>query len=178
MLKRHEKEINANAIQKVTIDRLRADINDLESKCKTLEKDKLDLLQKQTKMDYNEKTIDLMNKLKYYKNKYKKCLSELKCFDEKFFEEIEDIKYFLQESLKLNEYYENLLHVSNGEGRKMSEKFKKMSIFVKNKNEDPKNTRESDVVKSIESIRSSYSTSINDDERFYESDNDASNYED
>jgi len=175
LLKRHEKEINANAVQKVTIDRIRAELNDLESKCKKLEKEKLDLLQKQTKFDYNKKTIYLMNKLKDYRMKYKKCLNELKCFDEKFFEEIEDIKYYLQESLKLNEYYENLLHIANGEGKKMSEKYKKLKIFD-NKNEVRRSSI--DLVNSLKSS-SIYSTineneNDDDDERFYESDNEMS----
>ena len=50
-----------------------------------------------------------MIELEKYKLKYQKYKSELKCFDEKFFDEIEDLKYNYYESLKLNKYYEGLL---------------------------------------------------------------------
>ena len=176
LLKRHEKEIYSNAIDKVTIDRLKVELNELEVKCKKLEKEKLDLLQKQTKLDYNTKVNDLIAKLKEYKIKYKKCLGELRCFDEKFFDEIEDIKYYLQESLKLNDYYEGILHISNGDGKQISEKFEKLSIF----NNKSKRERES-IETTLNSFSTIHSNVLDDDDdnesRSYESDN-QSNYQD
>jgi hypothetical protein len=167
--------MNFNSVNKVTIDRLKAELNELEIKCKSLEKDKLVLLEKQTSLDYGIKN-NLLTKLKVYKIKYKKCLNELKCFDGKFFEEIEDIKYYLQESLKLNEYYENLLHISNGEGRQMSQKYEKLSIFKKvNCNDDRPGSEEEEesvgfhfgeVDESLSTIKTAGSYSVN-NERFY-----------
>lgn len=128
MLKKYEKELNSNSVNKVTIDRLRIENNDLINKCKQLEKEKLHLLEKTTNLDYKLKN-NLMRKLEKYKDKYKKCLNELRNFDEKFFDEIEDVKYYLNESLKLNEYYERMLHICDGDGKKLNDKFQKLSIY-------------------------------------------------
>ncbi len=54
---------------------------------------------------YNKLIIDYES-VKFKCQKYKK---ELKCFDEKFFDEIEDLKYNYNQAVQLNKHYEEVL---------------------------------------------------------------------
>jgi hypothetical protein len=110
LLKRLEKEVNSNAILKTKSDRLQIECEQLELKCKTLEREKLKSLEAVNSLEYKIKN-ELELSLKKYKEKYKKSKKQLKCFDAQFFEEIEDLKYYLQEAVKLNKHYEKILHI-------------------------------------------------------------------
>ena len=89
---------------------MKIELDQLGDKCSEYETE-IDTLTKNLK-NFNEleiKNKKLMIELEKYKLKYQKYKNELKCFDEKFFDEIEDLKYNYYESLKLNKYYVNLL---------------------------------------------------------------------
>ena len=63
----------------------------------------------ETLRDAEIKLKKITIELESYKLKCQKYKNELKCFDEKFFEEIEDLKYKYSEAVKLNKHYENIL---------------------------------------------------------------------
>ena len=111
LLKKYQDEVNANTVKQDLINHMNLELEEYETKCKNFLmqidelKQRLELMinledkYKKLLIDHEELKI----KCKTYKN-------ELKCFDEKFFEEIEDLKYNYAESVKLNKYYEFVLN--------------------------------------------------------------------
>ncbi len=111
LVKRYQQEIKSNKENKQRISSLESELKQLNSKIKIHEKEKLDLMQSLNSLEMNTK-VKLEMDLKKYKSKYRRCKAELKCFDVDFFDEIEDLKYYLDEAVKLNKYYEGLLHIN------------------------------------------------------------------
>jgi hypothetical protein len=111
LLKKYQDEVNANTVKQDLINHMNLELEEYESKCKSFLMQIDELKQKLEQMisledKYKNLLIDheeLKIKCRTYKN-------ELKCFDEKFFEEIEDLKYNYAESVKLNKYYEFVLN--------------------------------------------------------------------
>jgi hypothetical protein len=110
LLKKLENEVNDNTVKQDLINHMKLELDQLEAKCVKYESQIESLYAKIE----NLKETDSQNKklsieLESYRIKCQKYKNELKCFDEKFFEEIEDLKYKYCEAVKLNKHYEKIL---------------------------------------------------------------------
>jgi hypothetical protein len=110
LLKKYQDEVNANTVKQDLINHMNLELDEYEEKCKSF------LMQIDELKQRLESLINLEDKYKHLlidheelKIKCKTYKNELKCFDDKFFEEIEDLKYNYAESVKLNKYYEFVL---------------------------------------------------------------------
>ncbi|XP_071177078.1 centrosomal protein of 290 kDa-like isoform X1 [Mytilus edulis] len=129
MMRRYEKEVKLNMSHMETITDLNIQLSELERKLidksekhKKTQKELLDLhvgkhkKMAQKKEDTEDKYSHIKNECVKVKKENEKLKKELKGLDLGFFEEIEDIKFALQQSAKLNKEYEQTL-------RKMCVKF-------------------------------------------------------
>ena len=110
LLKKYEEEVNSNAVKQDLINHMKLEIDQLNQTVKKSESENGELMKRLSQLDELEASFKSM--LLDYENcrlKCKKYKAELKCFDEKFFDELEDLKYNFYESIKLNKHYENLL---------------------------------------------------------------------
>ena len=110
LLKKYEDEVNSNAVKQDLINHMKLEIDQLNQTVKKSESENGELMKRLSQLDELEASFKSM--LLDYENcrlKCKKYKAELKCFDEKFFDELEDLKYNFYESIKLNKHYENLL---------------------------------------------------------------------
>ena len=110
LLKKYEYEVNSNAVKQDLINHMKLEIDQLNQTVKKSESENGELMKRLSQLDELEASFKSM--LLDYENcrlKCKKYKAELKCFDEKFFDELEDLKYNFYESIKLNKHYENLL---------------------------------------------------------------------
>jgi hypothetical protein len=110
LLKKYEDEVNSNAVKQDLINHMKLEIDQLNHTVKKSESENGELMKRLSQLDELEASFKSM--LLDYENcrlKCKKYKAELKCFDEKFFDELEDLKYNFYESIKLNKHYENLL---------------------------------------------------------------------
>ena len=110
LLKKLENEVNDNTVKQDLINHMKLELDQLEAKCVKYETNIESLYAKIEKL----KETDLQNKklsieLESFKIKCQKYKNELKFFDEKFFEEIEDLKFKYCEAVKLNKHYEKIL---------------------------------------------------------------------
>jgi hypothetical protein len=130
LLKKYENEVNANAVKQDLINHMKLELDSLESCKKTLEEENSEL-KKQSELfqDLDIKYKRLILDYEASKLKCKKYKNELKCFDQSFFDELEELKLNYNESLKLNRHYETLLHNLN----------KKNLIVNKNESNKSKN---------------------------------------
>jgi hypothetical protein len=85
------------------------------------------------------------------KKKCRNYKAELKCFDEKFFEELEDLKYNFYESIKLNKHYERLLF-----------KLNKEDLIVSAEDESKKRKKKKNRVKFVDKCERSFKKTAND----------------
>lgn len=109
LLKRYEDEVNSNAVKQDLINRMKIELDQLEANCKSYQTELSDLKVKLEDMSQLEvKQKSLVIDLETYKMKCQKYKQELSCFDDTFFNEIEDLKYNYHEAIKLNKYYEQL----------------------------------------------------------------------
>ena len=109
LLKKYEDEVNSNAVKQDLINHMKIEIDQLESNAKFLECENTDLKKKLDIKETNESKLKTLKlDLESYKIKCKKYKNILKCFDENFFDELEDLKANFYESVKLNKHYENL----------------------------------------------------------------------
>jgi hypothetical protein len=118
LVKRYQSEIKANKEKERVICSLENELKQLNIKTKTNEKEKLELMQSLSNFEVKTKSKLEMD-LNKYKLKYKRYKAELKFFDVEFFDEIEDLKYYLDESIKLNKYYESLLHINTDKNKEI-----------------------------------------------------------
>jgi hypothetical protein len=119
LLKKLENEVNDNTVKQDLINHMKLELDQLEAKCVKYENNIESLYAKIEKL----KETDLQNKklsieLESFKIKCQKYKNELKCFDEKFFEEIEDLKFKYCEAVKLNKHYEKILMDSQKDANK------------------------------------------------------------
>ena len=114
LLKKYENEVNSNAVKQDLINHMKIELDQLTEKCERQSADNTQLMKRVDKLD--ELEVSFKSMLLDYEAcriKCKKYKAELKCFDEKFFDELEDLKYNFYESIKLNKHYENLLFKLN-----------------------------------------------------------------
>lgn len=114
LLKKYEDEVNSNAVKQDLINHMKLELDQLNEVVKKSELEKSELMKRIGQLDELETSFKSM--LLDYENcriKCRKYKAELKCFDEKFFDELEDLKYNFYESIKLNKHYENLLFKLN-----------------------------------------------------------------
>jgi len=110
LLKKYEDEVNANTVKQDLINHMQLELDQLVAKCKEFESEIADLKHRNQELDQVEsKYKTLIIDYESSKLKCKKYKEELKCFDENFFDEIEDLKYNYAEAVKLNRHYEDLL---------------------------------------------------------------------
>lgn len=106
--------MNSSAVKQDLINHMKLELDQLTETVKRSEVEKTELMKRIDQLDELETSFRSM--LLDYENcrmKCKKYKAELKCFDEKFFDELEDLKYNFYESIKLNKHYENLLFKLN-----------------------------------------------------------------
>ncbi|XP_064611428.1 centrosomal protein of 290 kDa-like isoform X2 [Liolophura sinensis] len=123
LMKRYEKEVKTNMTHVETISSLNYRIVELERKSKE-EEEKVRQLQTenvtlQRKVDksrssnkrqlHDEELTKLKTKCEKYVAQNKKLKAELKGLDPDFFDEVEDVKFALRQSAKLNKEYERTL---------------------------------------------------------------------
>lgn len=145
-----------NKANQQTIELLEIEVKSLNEKLKLYEKEKLKLMESLTDFEMNTKCKLEMN-LKKYKSKYKRCKTELKSFDVKFFDDIEDLKYYLSEAVKLNKYYEGLLHINTDKTKEIIEFNDRIAVI--NKSIDIKRN---ELIMSMESYQNTSFNSNND----------------
>ncbi|XP_071959690.1 uncharacterized protein [Antedon mediterranea] len=121
LMRRYEKEVRTNTQHMETISSLMIKINELEQELLKAQqqnriRDRNTPTPKKRRRRKLDDSLDLRTELQKIKKdrdqilkQKKKLSSELKGLDEGFFEEIEDLKFALQESAKLNKEYEKAL---------------------------------------------------------------------
>lgn len=175
LLKKYEDEVNLNAVKQDLINHMKIEIDQLTQKCQEKENETSELAKRLEQLDeLKENFKSLLLDYETCKIKCKKYKTELKCFDEKFFDELEDLKYNFYESIKLNKHYEQLLFkldksdlIDDGSTCKKKNRVK----FVEDTDspENGQNNRQgrlSDLMQSFESMNRNYkkSASIRTDE--------------
>lgn len=172
LLKKYEEEVNSNAVKQDLINHMKLELDQLNETVKKLEVEKAELMKRIDQLDELETSFKSM--LLDYENcrmKCKKYKAELKCFDEKFFDELEDLKYNFYESIKLNKHYENLLFKLNKNELMLdpNQKPKNRVKFAdemsngheaKKKKKGDKTRRLSDLKQSFESMNRSFKDSL------------------
>ena len=114
LLKKYENEVNSNAVKQDLINHMKLEIDELTDKCKNSDAERSELLSRISQLDELEMSFkSMLLDYETCKIKCKKYKSELKCFDEKFFDELEDMKFNYHKAIKMNKHYENLLMKMN-----------------------------------------------------------------
>ncbi|XP_050398529.1 centrosomal protein of 290 kDa [Patella vulgata] len=120
LMKRYEKEVKQNMEHLETITNLNGKIAQLESKVQKGEEElfsmKRELFKVKGPTGSGASLKDVTREKIKLKKENKKLRTELDGLDKGFFDEVEDIKYALQQSAKLNQEYDKLL-------RKMCKKY-------------------------------------------------------
>jgi hypothetical protein len=121
LLKKYEDEVNRNAVNDDLIRRMKFELDEQMERIKQLE-----LERQNSKLKNEEKIKKMKLQLETYKSKCNNFKKILRCFDGKFFDEIEVFKSELEEQRRLNNYYETLLKLkekSTEEEQMMSDQF-------------------------------------------------------
>ena len=114
LLKKYENEVNSNAVKQDLINHMKLELDSLESNKNELE---LELNEMKKKLDYftdlDSKHKSLVLDNESLKLKVKKYKSDLKYFDQSFFDDLEELKRKYDESIQLNKHYEKILYELN-----------------------------------------------------------------
>ena len=134
LLKKYENEVNSNAVKQDLINHMKLELDSLESAKVNVEQENTELkMRLEAFQDFQMKHKTLVLDYESCKLKCKKYKNELKCFDKNFFDELEELKKNYQDSIKLNNHYENLLYELNRknlivDNRKKSKKEVKFDV--------------------------------------------------
>ncbi len=173
LLKKYEDEVNSNAVKQDMINHMKIELDQLNEAIMTKETQNRGLLKRLEKLDdLEDKIKTLLMDYEACKKKCKKYKAELRCFDEKFFDELEDLKYSFYESIKLNKHYERLLFnlkkedlaVENSESHIKKKNIKNKVKFANNCERLAKNTTNNihfdELKQSLESINRRFKESL------------------
>ncbi len=152
LLKKYEDEVNSNAVKQDLINHMKIELDQLTEAVKAKEADNASLSKRLDQLDELEaKLKTLLLDYEACKKKCRNYKAELKCFDEKFFEELEDLKYNFYESIKLNKHYERLLF-----------KLNKEDLIVSAEDESKKRKKKKNRVKFVDKCERSFKKTAND----------------
>ena len=110
LLKKYENEVNDNAVKQDLINHMKIELDQLAEKSQQQAIENAEHVKRLGQLDELELNFkSLLLDYESCKIKCKKYKRELECFDEKFFDELEDLKYNFSEAVKLNKHYEKIL---------------------------------------------------------------------
>ena len=156
LLKKYENEVNSNAVKQDLINHMKLELDSLESSKNKVEEENVELKKRLEMLeDLETKHKSLVLDYESCKLKCKKYKNELKCFDKRFFDELEELKKNYHDSIKLNKHYEDLLYQLNkknliASSRKMLKKEVKFAVDGE-PNEEEEYEEENDCLKSMSS---------------------------
>ena len=110
LLRKYEEEVNMSTVKQDLINRMHIEIEQLRTRCGELENVHGELEKCRDELaTLGVKHRQLVVEHESTRHKLHKYKSELKCFDDQFFDEIEELKYNYAQALELNKHYEQLI---------------------------------------------------------------------